>query len=103
MPVRPNFTDVRLANGKVSVFGESNSDDLTDLVGIQIFVSQDAEAAGGSAQIATGFVAEAGSSWTAEFDAGGLVAGPAVAIGVETHREPVTAITWAQPIEITGE
>jgi hypothetical protein len=100
MSLRPNFTDVRLADGKVSVFGESNSDDLSDLVGIQIFVSQDAQAAGGSAQIATGFVAETGSSWTAEFDAGGLVAGPAVAIGVETHKDPFTAITWAQSVEI---
>jgi hypothetical protein len=100
MSLRPNFTDVRLDDGKVSVFGESNSDDLGDLVGIQIFVSQEAQATGGSAQIATGFVAEAGSSWRAEFDAGGLLAGPAVAIGVETHREPVTAITWAQPVEI---
>ena len=103
MPARPNFTDVRLADGKVSVFGGSNSDDLSDLVGIQVFLSQAAQAAGGSAQIATGFVAEAGSSWTAEFDAGGLVAGPAVAIGVETHKDPFTAITWAQPIEIRSE
>jgi hypothetical protein len=100
MSLRPNFTDVRLTDGKVSVFGESNSDDLGDLVGIQVFVSQQAQAAGGSAQLATGFVAEAGSSWRAEFDAKGLVAGPAVAIGVETHRDPVTAITWAQPMEI---
>ena len=100
MSVRPNFTDVRLADGKLSVFGESNSDDLSDLVGIQIFLSQAAQAAGGSAEIATGFVAETGSSWTAEFDAGGVVAGPAVVIGVETHKDPFTTITWAQPIEI---
>ena len=100
MSLRPNFTDVRLADGTVSVFGESNSEDLSDLVGIQIFLSQDAQAAGGSAEIATGFVAETGSSWTAEFDAGGVVAGPAVAIGVETHKDPFTAITWAQSVEI---
>jgi hypothetical protein len=100
MSFRPNFTDVRLGDGKVRVFGESNSDDLGDLVGIQIFVSQQAQAAGGAAQLATGFVAETGSSWTAEFDSGGLVAGPALAIGVETHKAPFTAITWAQSVEI---
>jgi hypothetical protein len=103
MSLRPNFTDVRLADGQVSVFGESNSEDLGDLVGIQIFVSQTAEAAGGPAQIAQGFVPESGSNWRAEFDAGGLVAGPAVVIGVETHSDPVTTITWAQPIEIRSE
>jgi hypothetical protein len=100
MAARPNFTDVRLSDDKVRVFGESNSEDLSDLVGIQVFVSQEAQAAAGSARIAAGFVPEAGSSWVAEFDNDGLVAGPAVAVGVETHRSPVTAITWVQPVEI---
>ncbi len=102
MSLRPNFTDVQLSGNKLEAFGESNPDDLADIVGIQVFVSQQAQAAGGSAHIATGFVAEAGSSWSAELDNKGLVAGPAVAIGVETHSEPFTAITWAQPVEIQG-
>ena len=100
MSARPNFTDVRLSGPKVRVFGESNSEDLGDFVGIQVFVSQQAQAAGGSARIVAGFVPEAGSSWIAEFDNDGLVEGPAVAIGVETHSDPVTAITWAQAVEV---
>lgn len=100
MAAKPNFTDVRLSGAKVTVFGESNKDDLADIVGIQVFVSQGAQAAGGPAPIATGSVARAGSTWQAEFDSNGIVAGPAVAIGVETHSSPVTTITWAEPVEI---
>ena len=100
MPARPNFTDVELDGNKLKVFGESDGNDLDDLVGIQVFVSQAAKAAGGSPHIAMGFVAQAGAAWTAEFDKKGVVAGPAVAIGVETHSDPFTAITWAQPVKI---
>jgi len=100
MAARPNFTDVRLSGANVQVFGESNPDDLADIVGIQVFVSQGAQAAGGPAPIATGFVARAGSSWQAEFDSNGLVAGPAVAVGVETHSAPITTISWAEAVEI---
>jgi hypothetical protein len=50
--------------------------------------------------MAAGFISQKGSPWSAEFDSNGLVAGPAVAIGVETHSEPFTSITWAQPVEI---
>ena len=100
MSVRPNFTDVQLNGDKLQVFGVSDGEDLADLVGIQVFVSQEAQAAGGAAQIAAGFVAQAGSSWSAELDNNGLVAGPAVVIGVETHSQPFTTITWAQPLQI---
>jgi hypothetical protein len=102
MPARPNFTDVQLNGNKVKVFGVSQENDLADLVGIQVFVSQEAQAAGGAVRMAAGFVAQKGSPWSAEFDNDGLVAGPAVAIGVETHSQPFTSITWAQPVEIQG-
>jgi hypothetical protein len=100
MSFRPNFTDVQLNGDKLEVFGESNEDDLDNIVGIQVVISQEDKAAGGSAHIAAGFVPEATASWSAEIDSAGFVAGPAVAIGVETHSSPVTAITWAQLVEI---
>jgi hypothetical protein len=104
MPARPNFTDVELSGNKVKAHGESAEADLADLIGIQVFVSQEDKAAGGAVKmaVAVGFVAQQGSPWTAEFDNNGLVAGPAVAIGLETHSEPFTAITWAQPVQIKG-
>jgi hypothetical protein len=102
MPARPNFTDVQLNGDKVKVFGESNETDLADLLGIQVFVSQEDKAAAGAVKMAAGFVAQQGSPWSAEFNNNGLVAGPAVAIGVETHSQPFTAITWAQPVQIQG-
>jgi hypothetical protein len=101
MPARPNFTDVKLNGNRIQAFGESVEDDLDDLVGIQVFVSQEAQAAGGAVRMAAGVVPVQDSPWTAEFDSNGLVAGPAVAIGVETHSQPFTSITWAQPVEIT--
>jgi len=93
---------VQLNGDKVQTFGESNGDDLADLVGIQVFLSQEAQGGGGAPQVASGFVAQAGAAWSAEFDSNGLVAGPAVVIGVETHSQPFTSITWAQPVEIQG-
>ena len=101
MGTRPNFTEVRLSGDKVTALGESNADDLTDLVGIQILVRQEAEGAGGAAKPAAGFVAQAGSSWQAEFDANGLTAGPALVVGVETHSDPISTTSWVESVEIT--
>jgi hypothetical protein len=102
MSLRPNFTDVQLDGEKLRVFGESNEDDLADIVGIQVFVTQQDQAGGGPPRMATGFVPMAGSSWDAEFDSNGVGAGQATVIGVETHSEPVTTISWAQSVEIAG-
>jgi hypothetical protein len=92
MAFKPNFTDVRLKSGKVSAAGQSNKEDLDDIVGIQIFVTQDAQNGGESAKIATGFVPQSGESWRAEFDANGIT--------VETHKQPMTTISWVQPVKI---
>jgi hypothetical protein len=98
MALRPNFTKVQLSGDKVTAIGESNSEDLSDLIGIQVIVRQ--EAAGGPATLATGFVAQAGSTWEAEFDANGLSAGPALAVGIENHSDPITTTWWVEQVEI---
>lgn len=98
MSARPNFTDVRLNGDKVIALGESNAEDLADLVGIQVIVRQEAQ--GGGAKLAAGFVAQAGSSWEAEFDANGLAAGPALVVGVETHSDPISTTAWVESVEI---
>jgi hypothetical protein len=100
MATRPNFTTVQLSGNKVTAVGESNSDDLSDLIGIQVFVRQEATAAGGQATLATGFAPQAGSTWEAEFDANGLTAGPALADGSENHSDPMTTIWWVEQVEI---
>jgi hypothetical protein len=100
MPARPNFTDVELKGNRLKVFGVSDAGDLTDLVGIQVFVSQASKAGGGPPEVASGHVTQATSSWTAEFAKKGVGAGAVVVIGIETHSDPFTSITWAQPFEI---
>ncbi len=100
MPARPNFTEVRLKGGKVTALGVSNSDDLDDIVGIQVVVRQEAKTARGAAKLASGFVAQAGSTWQAEFPANGVAAGPALVIGMETHSDPVTTIWWVESVTI---
>jgi hypothetical protein len=100
MPARPNFTDLRLKGGKVTAQGQSNSEDVDDIVAIQVLVRQEAKADGGKATLAAGAVPQAGSTWEAEFDANGLVAGPAMALGVETHSDPLSAISWVELVEI---
>jgi hypothetical protein len=100
MAAKPNFTKVRLAGGKVTVQGESNSQDLDDIVGIHVLVRQEAKAGEDQATLAAGSVAQAGSTWEAELDDKGFAAGPAMALGVETHSDPLTAISWAESVEI---
>ena len=105
MAFRPNFSgNVRLKGNKLTVAGLSNDYDVPNIVTIQVFVAQDAKGAGGGAepdqQVAMGAVAQVGPNWTATISNAGLVAGPAVAIGIETHRKPFRTITWAQQVEI---
>ena len=102
MPGKPNFTKVQLKGGKVTAQGQSNSQELDDIVGIHVVVRQEAKAEDGPATLAAGSVAQVGSTWEAEFDAKGLAAGPALAFGVETHSDPLTAISWTESVEIEG-
>jgi hypothetical protein len=101
MPPRPNFTDVQLDGQNLKVFGQSHEEDLDDIVQIQIFVTQEGQGAGGETKVANGFVPVASESWDAEFDANGVNAGSATAIGVETHSTPFTTISWVQSVEVT--
>ena len=102
MPGKPNFTKVRLKGGNVTAQGESQ--DTGDIVGIHVVVRQESKAEDGQATLAAGSVAQAGSTWEAHLDAKGLVVGPALAFGVETHSDPLTAISWTESVEIeSGE
>jgi hypothetical protein len=100
MMFKPNFTDVQIDGDTVHVFGTSDPEDQQDILDIRVILAQEGRAAGGSARISGGSVAKVSSAWQADLPSEGFAAGPAVAFGVETRRENVTTITWAQPVTI---
>lgn len=91
MPARPNFTEVRLADGTLRVKGNSNDEPLP--IDIRVYLEQED-------QIAFGSVDKLTTAWQAELGSEGFSTGPALASGVEIRMEPFTAITWTQQVEI---
>jgi hypothetical protein len=94
MPARPNFTEARLAGGRVAVRGQTDPEPEGDVLGIRVVLAQ-------GARTTTGDVQSFGMNWEVELPGEGFAAGPAAAFGVETRRENATTITWSQPLEIT--
>lgn len=90
MPARPNFTEVRLIDGKLRVKGNSD-DDLP--IEIRVFFEQED-------RIAFGSVDELTTAWQAELPSEGFTTGPAMVSGIEIRMEPFTAITWTQRVEV---
>jgi hypothetical protein len=102
MPIKPNFTDVVLTGGFVKVNGLSEASDVAgfDIIDIQVVLAQ-------GNRIARGGVGKIVTEWQANLpvsDDAGLAPdfqpGAAVAFGVETHRENLATVTWAQPVQI---
>jgi hypothetical protein len=103
MGLRPNFTVLESDGNNVSVRGISDLDDpaeLADVLDIQVILLQ-------GARVGRGAVAKIASDWVATVpvrDPDGV--GPdfavddAVVVGIETHREHATTITWTQPMAI---
>ena len=92
MPARPNFTEVRLVDGKLRVKGNSNDEPLP--IEIRVYFEQED-------QVAFGSVDKLTTAWQADLPSGGFTTGPAMASGVEIRMQPFTAITWTQRVKIT--
>ena len=92
MPARPNFTEVRLVDGKLRVKGNSNDKPLP--IEIRVYFEQERQVAFGSVDTLT-------TAWQAELPSKGFTTGPAMASGVEIRMKPFTAITWTQRVKIT--
>jgi hypothetical protein len=96
MPGKPGFTDVQIVGDMVNVGGESDAD-VSDVVDIRVMLVQEK-------RIAEAPVTEIASSWKAELPvsdpAGDFHAGEAVAFGVETRREELAPLTWAETVTI---
>jgi hypothetical protein len=92
---RPNFTDVQLDGGTMTVNGVSDPDSDPPLE-VHVFVEQ-------AGRIAHGSFDKPNTAWTAsltitpgEFS----VAQPALAYGVELRMRPFLTSTWSQLIDI---
>ncbi len=103
MAIRPNFTDVVIDGNTVEVHGVSDDKELAEILDIRVVLAQGDRIAGGRAE--PGF-----SSWKANVtvadptgEAQDFEVGDAVAFGVETHRENLTTITWAQTVQIASK
>jgi hypothetical protein len=100
MSAKPNFTDVELVDDTVSVGGVSDEEDLSDIIDIRVVLAQ-------GERVASGQVDKLVSAWHAnlpvkdpEAEAEDFGAGPAVAFGVQTHRENFTTISWIETVTI---
>jgi hypothetical protein len=96
MPGKPGFTDVQIVGDNVEVVGESDAD-ASEIVDIRVTLVQ-------GKRVAAAPVTGIGSSWKAELPvsdpAGDFHAGEAVAFGVETQREELLPLTWAETVTI---
>jgi hypothetical protein len=100
MAARPNFTEVEIDGDTVQVHGVSDPSEVADIVDIRVILAQGRRVAGGP-------VEKPGSPWVANLpvrDPEGASAdfqvGEVLAFGVETHRENLLTITWAQMLQI---
>jgi hypothetical protein len=92
---RPNFTDVQLDGGTMTVNGVSDPDSDPPL-DVHVFVEQ-------SGHIAHGPFDKPNTGWTASLTVtpGDFSVGqPALAYGVEMRKEPFLTTTWSQLIPI---
>jgi hypothetical protein len=105
--VRPNFTDIRIQDGKVKVKGVSGIEpdtgsrvDFTDVVEIRVVLIQ-------GDRVDQGLVDALDPNWTATFDVADPIGsapdyppGDAVAVGVERRLENATVISWSETLPI---
>ena len=106
--LKPNFTSARLEGDQVIVNGKSATDpesgpaaeEIADIVGIRVVLTQ-------GERVDHSPVNKVSSTWSAVFNvkdeegkASDFHAGEATVVGVETHRENATVISWAQKMPI---
>jgi hypothetical protein len=91
MAFRPKFTAALLDKGSVTVSGTSS--DTADVLDIAVSLQQ-----GG--RVARRSVVKIDGAWDVRFENEGFVAGPVVAVGVESRREHLTTTTWTQTLAI---
>ena len=89
---KPNF-DTRVSRTDEAVILSGRSDVPDDILQIRVSLLQ-------GDHIEHALVPKVDDNWNVGLDAGGFVAGPAAAFGVEIRRENATTITWTQMVEI---
>ena len=94
MSMRPNFTGVRHIGYAVVLAGRSDPEPRSDIADIRVVLTQ-----GGNVESAVVLRARS-RTWTVKLPSDGFVAGPAIAIGIETRRENSATLTWTQAVQI---
>jgi hypothetical protein len=99
--VRPNFGSVNIVGNKVVVTGTSDPDEFEDVISIRVVLVQENATEGGNADLEQDRRRAAlDPNWSVSFPVGGFKPGPAVAFGIETHRENFLTLTWAESLSI---
>jgi hypothetical protein len=99
--VRPNFQSVNIIGGNVVVTGESDPDEFDDVISIRVVLVQEDVSDGGNADLEQQRRRAAlDPNWSVTFTNGGFKPGPAVAFGIQTHRENFLTLTWAESMTI---
>ena len=99
--VRPNFHAVNIIGNEVVVTGESDPEEFEDVISIRVVLVQESVTDGGNANLEQNRRRAAlDPSWSVSFPLGGFKPGPAVAFGIQTHRENFLTLTWAESMTI---
>jgi hypothetical protein len=95
--VRPNFQSVNIVGNEVVVTGTSDPDGFEDVISIRVVLVQENSTDGGNANLEQDRRRAAlDPNWSVSFPVGGFKTGPAVAFGIQTHRENFLTLTWAE-------
>ena len=101
MMVRPNFQSVNIVGNDVVVTGESDPDDFDDVISIRVVLVQEDVSDGGNADLEQQRRRAAlDPNWSVTFTNGDFKPGPAVAFGIQTHRENFLTLTWTESMTI---
>jgi hypothetical protein len=101
--VRPNFQAVNILGNQVVVTGESDPAEFEDVISIRVVLVQESVTDGGNAKLEQDRNrAGLDPIWSVSFPVGYFKKGPAVAFGIQTHRENFLTLTWAESLTIGG-
>jgi hypothetical protein len=99
--LRPNFESVSIDGTDVVVTGRSDPDEFHDVISIRVVLVQEDVTDGGNADLeAQRRRVPLDPDWSVRFTDSDFKAGPAVAFGVETHRDNFLTFTWGQSVTI---
>jgi hypothetical protein len=99
--VRPNFHAVNIVGNEVEVTGESDPEEFEDVISIRVVLVQQTFTRGENVDLEVNRLKPVlDPNWSVRFPLGDYKPGPALLFGIQTHRENLLTLTWAESLSI---